>query len=477
MSKPDDNMPRRVEPTARLSTLLAHPTSLVTIGILLINDHVLKGAGVFPGWFTGKLSDLAGLFFFPLLLGVFLAAVAALMGIVRRSEAYIRWAAWLTAAVFALVNTSSAFNEFLGVVWGPFTVDPSDLLCLPATWFGYLWAKRTLRDSVSLRASRRARAVAILLAALASLATQPPPQRPRKYPYWEEVSRESVHLDALEISVRELEKLNLAGDEEGVGVQLLVTNDSDVERTVRFDDVLLEPVRQSESETLEYVSGSTTPKETTVKPNGHVVARSTVSGLKSNDWTLLLINASSPEAENSATLCLHRTEARGYRRGPETTTLPCRSVRDVHLIAWTVRSGKDGFGLLLRALNRSDENRTVRLESVRFRSDAGSGSPIDLQHGQGRSVDVSPGNHADLYVPVKFDNQTAWNEGVRRGRLSLDVRLDDRRLPKWGLDVVQSRDAPHCHLEYGEAPEHPHHCRSTPSPQSKDDDSPDGRSR
>ena len=45
------------------------PRTVGAILVLLINDHLLKGAA--PGWVTGKLSDFAGLVFFPLL-GVFL---------------------------------------------------------------------------------------------------------------------------------------------------------------------------------------------------------------------------------------------------------------------------------------------------------------------------------------------------------------------------------------------------------------------
>src|SRR5690606_8292496 len=43
---------------------LLHPAPLAAIGLLLLNDHWLKAA--FPGSITGKLSDFAGLAFFPL---------------------------------------------------------------------------------------------------------------------------------------------------------------------------------------------------------------------------------------------------------------------------------------------------------------------------------------------------------------------------------------------------------------------------
>src|SRR3990170_5839611 len=45
---------------------LGHPLTLACIGLLLVNDHFLKR--LYPSTLTGKLSDFAGLFFFPFLL-------------------------------------------------------------------------------------------------------------------------------------------------------------------------------------------------------------------------------------------------------------------------------------------------------------------------------------------------------------------------------------------------------------------------
>jgi hypothetical protein len=44
----------------------AHPWPLMAMALLGVNDHLLKGSGWLPGWLTGKLSDFAGLLFFPL---------------------------------------------------------------------------------------------------------------------------------------------------------------------------------------------------------------------------------------------------------------------------------------------------------------------------------------------------------------------------------------------------------------------------
>jgi hypothetical protein len=46
--------------------VLLHPVVLASIVVLMVNDHLLKAA--VPGVLTGKLSDLGGVLFFPLLL-------------------------------------------------------------------------------------------------------------------------------------------------------------------------------------------------------------------------------------------------------------------------------------------------------------------------------------------------------------------------------------------------------------------------
>src|SRR5688572_32934102 len=52
---------------------LQHPLSLLSIAVLLLNDHVFKT--ISPSWITGKLSDFAGLFFFPFIVAVILSAL------------------------------------------------------------------------------------------------------------------------------------------------------------------------------------------------------------------------------------------------------------------------------------------------------------------------------------------------------------------------------------------------------------------
>jgi len=87
---------------------LTHPVSLCAIGLLVINDHVLKQLA--PGVLTGKLSDFAGLAFFPLLL-----AAAAEHARIRRGTQTVLLAALATAAVFAAIKVCAPAAELYRV--------------------------------------------------------------------------------------------------------------------------------------------------------------------------------------------------------------------------------------------------------------------------------------------------------------------------------------------------------------------------
>src|SRR6187402_2616572 len=87
------------------SSDLVHPIPLAAVALLILNDHLWKGGGVIPGWITGKISDFAGLFFFPVLLTVLVEAAWR-----RRGEgASRRRIAWssvvLTGVVFAALKS------------------------------------------------------------------------------------------------------------------------------------------------------------------------------------------------------------------------------------------------------------------------------------------------------------------------------------------------------------------------------------
>lgn len=158
-AKPEvDSTPGRLPGDA-----LLHPVSLVALGLLLVNDHVLKAA--FPGPVTGKLSDVAGAILFPLILWS-AAELALALGRRWREPSARAFAAAATAstAIFIAVKTvpaaASGAGWLLGLAQWSITlpmrlltdaplpavapalivVDPTDLLAVPcvvlAIWVG-----------------------------------------------------------------------------------------------------------------------------------------------------------------------------------------------------------------------------------------------------------------------------------------------------------------------------------------------------
>lgn len=121
--------------------------TLAAVVVLAVNDHVLKGA--LPGWLTGKLSDVAGLVFAPLLatalLGLALAAARRLGAAVdpSLSRARLLAAIAIVGAGFALVEmwppATAAYLAALDALHVPSTAtrDPTDLLALPALLGAY----------------------------------------------------------------------------------------------------------------------------------------------------------------------------------------------------------------------------------------------------------------------------------------------------------------------------------------------------
>jgi hypothetical protein len=114
---------------------LRHPLFLSALTLLLLNDHVLKGAGILPGELTGKLSDFAGLIVAPTLL-------VALTGARSRAARALVFGA--IAVAFAALQLSPRLAAVFDAVLGAIGVeartwsDPSDLIALsvlPLAWW------------------------------------------------------------------------------------------------------------------------------------------------------------------------------------------------------------------------------------------------------------------------------------------------------------------------------------------------------
>lgn len=126
---------------------MLHPAVLGSLVLLLVNDHVLKALASGGGLalfdvVTGKLSDFAGLAFFPVLL-------ASLVELITRrapaSRRVVIACVSLTSVVFALTKTwtpaANGYELAIAVLQYPLhgrfvdvhhVVDATDLVALPA---------------------------------------------------------------------------------------------------------------------------------------------------------------------------------------------------------------------------------------------------------------------------------------------------------------------------------------------------------
>lgn len=139
----DHALEPRVEGRQAWGRELCHPLPLAAVLLLVLNDHLLKGADLLPGWLTGKLSDVAGLFFFPALLTAAVRGAASLLGrpLPRAGGGLGLGAVLLTGAIFAATKLWPALNLALARSWGLIAMDPTDLLALPVLGLAWLWLR------------------------------------------------------------------------------------------------------------------------------------------------------------------------------------------------------------------------------------------------------------------------------------------------------------------------------------------------
>jgi hypothetical protein len=142
---------------------MLHPLPLGAAALLALNDRVLKAA--YGAWWTGKLSDIGGLLFFPwLLLAAWELGCWGLGRPWRAQPLALAVCVGLTGVGFALINVSesagTAYEAVVGCIWHALavdpgswlfagrvrhTVDPTDLLALPALWVSWAVGMRRIR--------------------------------------------------------------------------------------------------------------------------------------------------------------------------------------------------------------------------------------------------------------------------------------------------------------------------------------------
>jgi len=171
-----DGVGRRTAPLGEFF----HPLPLVALVLLGLNDHLFKGSGLLPARVTGKLSDVCGLCFFPLLLTAGSDCLVWLLAR-RRDFSLRRWklvaAVLATGAVFTALKLSPAAARALdGVLGGHTVADPTDLWALislgAAYWVGTREIARVPLGRLEAIERKGARTVEEVEAALADVAAR-----------------------------------------------------------------------------------------------------------------------------------------------------------------------------------------------------------------------------------------------------------------------------------------------------------------
>ena len=155
-------------------TPLGHPLWWGALALLVVNDHLLKGRGVVPGWLTGKLSDFAFLIVAPVLL----AALIPRRVPGRRTAAVVAVCALYVAAELsrAVSDAIIALAARVGLAWRlwPDPTDLSALAILPVTaWLLRRPPRAPDTHAIARRARVQCERAGVVLGALACLATTP----------------------------------------------------------------------------------------------------------------------------------------------------------------------------------------------------------------------------------------------------------------------------------------------------------------
>ena len=126
--------------------------ALGAVALFALNNWVLKQR--FPGWVTGKLSDVLVCFFLPLYIAALLRWCSGLGASVR-----IKAGLALTAALLVAVKSSWLASDLLNAIVQPLSArlglhtrpnlaDASDLIALPVLWLAFaFFASRSSRTS------------------------------------------------------------------------------------------------------------------------------------------------------------------------------------------------------------------------------------------------------------------------------------------------------------------------------------------
>ncbi len=172
------------------STLLS-PLFLFSVGLMIVNDHALKGSGLVPPAITGKLSDFAFLFLAPVFVS-YLFRVKTMKGL---GGSYA-----LVSVLFAAINISPWFSRFVESLFQMISLplslwpDRTDLIALIMAPCSFIFLLREKKIRLG-KPGRLLELGVVVVCGLTCAATSPAMRRTHEplYMTWEDL-RTSVEV-------------------------------------------------------------------------------------------------------------------------------------------------------------------------------------------------------------------------------------------------------------------------------------------
>lgn len=202
--------------------LLQSRLFLAGLVVLVLNDHYFKSA--YPGWFTGKVSDFAGLFILP----IFFSAVSSGSIALNCSLSALIFFIWKSPLVEPLITAGNA----MGI---PFhrTIDPTDLIALTMLPLSYWYLKTMPPTDVTGRKLALNLLAVVCFASLTSTTLAMNVEADMKKSYRLKLSKRELLKEIENLNCELHPEVSEDGDTVYLLSNLVVENDSII-RTARF---------------------------------------------------------------------------------------------------------------------------------------------------------------------------------------------------------------------------------------------------
>lgn len=182
-------------------SVIMQPFVILSILVLLFNDHFLKN--YYPSWLTGKISDFAGLFFFPILLTAILKIL--FKRLYCKEQFFTHLSFGFTAIWFFAIKTNPLFSYFTESFLSSLLFQNVRIICDPTDLIALImlipaWKLQTQLPVFSNQQIRmknkKVSYIVLVLGIFASLASSPGPRTSiRSFIFYENIVYADISIE------------------------------------------------------------------------------------------------------------------------------------------------------------------------------------------------------------------------------------------------------------------------------------------